>query len=51
MPNGKGDKRRPCSVSREELDFRYEYGKATEKMPLKEFNRKIKEIRERTGRP
>jgi len=43
---GKGDKRRPCLVSEEELSFRWDYGMGKyPNMTIIEFNQKIEEIR------
>jgi len=40
---GKGSKRRPSCVSKEELDLRYEYAEGG--MTLEEFNRRLEEIK------
>jgi hypothetical protein len=40
---GKGDRRRPCLVSRKELDLRIKYMNG--KISLPYFNRKLGEIR------
>lgn len=47
----KGDWPRRRLTSREEADFRDEYDKSKKKMSLREFKKRIKEIRERTGKP
>jgi hypothetical protein len=49
--NGKGDKRRPYLVSREELDLRWEYAKGGLKLTEKQMKQKIEEIRKITRRP
>ncbi|GAG89656.1 unnamed protein product [marine sediment metagenome] len=38
-------------VSNEEYDLRWAYMQSEIRMSLEEFNEKIKEIRERTGKP
>lgn len=38
-------------VSNEEYDYRWWYYKTKKKPSLAEFNKKIKEIRKRTGKP
>jgi len=48
---GKGSKRRPRQISVEEDNFRWEYAQSENKMPLDEFNKRIAEIRKRTGKP
>jgi len=43
---GKGDKRRPCLVSKKEVAFRWDYGMGKyPNMTIDEFNQKIEEIR------
>lgn len=48
---GKGDKRRPRQTSVEEFDLRWDYAEGKIKISEKEFKKRIKEIRKRTGRP
>ena len=48
---GKGSRRRPRQTSREEADFRDDYGRGKIKISLREFRKRIKIIRERTGKP
>ncbi len=48
---GKGSKRRPMQVSREEYELRCGLAHGDIKMPDEEFKQKIKEIRKRTGKP
>jgi len=48
---GKGDWPRPRMTSREEADFRDKYTRSKKKMSLKKFRKRIKEIREHTGKP
>lgn len=38
-------------VSREEMDLRWEYYEGKYKGTLKQFRKKIREIRKRTGKP
>lgn len=44
---GKGSRRRPRQTSIEEDNFRWKYALSDRKMSLDEFNKRIKEIRER----
>lgn len=39
---------KPWAISREELDLRWDYGEG--KMPLKEFNRRLKKIKQKEKR-
>jgi len=41
---GKGSKRRPCCISNEERDLRYEYAEG--KITLEEFNRRLQELKD-----
>lgn len=47
----KGDWPRRRLTSREEADFRDDYNESEKKMPLREFRKRIAEIRKRTGKP
>ena len=40
---GKGSKKRPCCISKEELELRWAY--AYGEMTLEEFNRRLEEIK------
>ena len=42
---GKGDRRRPCLVSREERDLRYAYAYGELKISVKEMERRIQKVR------
>jgi hypothetical protein len=48
---GKGDARRPCLVSREEEDLRWAVFQGWIKITDDDFNKRITEIRQRTGKP
>lgn len=48
---GKGDMYRPALTSREEQELRWKYFKGEFKGTPEEFNKRIAEIRERTGKP
>lgn len=48
---GKGDKRRPMQVSREEYELRCRLARKEIQMSDEEFAKKIEEIRSRTGKP
>ena len=48
---GKGSKRRPVQVSEEEYVLRWAYYRGEIKISDAEFNKRIREIRERTGKP
>ncbi len=48
----KGSNRRPRLVSREELDFRWDYGTGRiPRMTEDAFKQKVKEIRKKSGKP
>lgn len=48
---GKGSKRRPMQVSRDEYILRWAYGRGELRITESEMQKRIKEIRERTGKP
>lgn len=48
---GKGSKRRPMQVSDEEYTLRYAIGRGEIKISDEEFVKRIREIRNRTGKP
>lgn len=48
---GKGSKRRKMQISEEEYVLRWAYGRGELRITEEEFNKRIKEIRKRTGKP
>ena len=49
---GKGSKRRPMEISIEEYNLRWAYAHGELKITdTVEFNKRVKEIRKRTGKP
>jgi len=48
---GKGSKRRPMQISEEEYVLRWAYGRDELWITEEEFQKRVKEIRKRTGKP
>lgn len=48
---GKGDGKRPTLISEEENELRWAYKEGRINISKKEFDKRVKEIRERTGKP
>ena len=48
---GKGSKRRPMQISDEEYNLRWAYAHGELRITDDEFNKRIIEIRKRTGKP
>jgi len=48
---GKGSRRRKALISEEEHVLRYAYARGEIIMSEEEFNKRVKEIRKRTGKP
>ena len=47
----KGDWKRPCLTSKEEQDLRWDYAEGKLNISEEKMKKRIREIRERTGKP
>jgi len=48
---GKGSKRRPMQISQDEYILRWAYARGELIITEEEFNKRVKTIREKTGKP